>query len=178
MDSMLLAARLLLAAVFAVAGVAKLVDLAGSRRAMRDFGLPDRLAAPLGTLLPLAELAAAVALVPARDAHENARAMAESLARVRTGGVARAARDDGHGRFRTGDAVGYVEEELVAWGEPETTLREVLTRLGAGAELLTAIRGREAPLDDVALSALAPDGVELECSEGGQPSWWWLLAAE
>ena len=63
MDLVLLVARLLLATVFAVAGLAKLADLAGSRRAMRDFGLPARLAALAGTLLPLAELAVAVALV-------------------------------------------------------------------------------------------------------------------
>ncbi len=64
MDLVLLVARLLLAAVFAVAGLAKLADLSGSRQAVRDFGLPSRLAAPLGTLLPLAELGVAVALVP------------------------------------------------------------------------------------------------------------------
>ncbi|HEY2636703.1 MAG TPA: hypothetical protein VGI54_04885, partial [Solirubrobacteraceae bacterium] len=96
----------------------------------------------------------------------------------RTGGVAPAARDDGQGRFRMGEAVGYVEEELVAWGDPEATLREVLARLADGAELVTAIRGAQAPLDDDALEALAPAGVELELSEGGQPSWWWLLSAE
>ena len=104
--------------------------------------------------------------------------MDETLAAVRTGGVAPAARDDGQGRFRIGDAVGYVEEELVAWGDPETTLREVFARLGDGAEILTAIRGDGAPLDDDALAELAPDGVEVETEQGGQPSWWWLLSAE
>ncbi|MDQ3224199.1 MAG: redoxin domain-containing protein [Gemmatimonadota bacterium] len=64
MDLALLIARLLLAGVFAVAGAAKLVDPSGSRQAMRDFGVPVRLAAPLGFLLPLAEIAVAVALVP------------------------------------------------------------------------------------------------------------------
>jgi uncharacterized membrane protein YphA (DoxX/SURF4 family) len=48
--------RLVLAAVFAVAGVAKLADRAGSRQAIVDFGLPARLATPLGILLPLYEL--------------------------------------------------------------------------------------------------------------------------
>ncbi|MFL5700974.1 MAG: MauE/DoxX family redox-associated membrane protein [Ktedonobacteraceae bacterium] len=60
----LLTARLLLAAVFLVAGLAKLADLAGSQQALRDFGVPARLANPFGVLLPLAELAVAVALVP------------------------------------------------------------------------------------------------------------------
>ena len=60
----LLIARLLLAGVFVVAGLDKLGDLAGSRQAMRDFGVPALLAAPFGLLLPLAELAVAIALIP------------------------------------------------------------------------------------------------------------------
>jgi peroxiredoxin len=59
----LLTARVLLAVVFFVAGFAKLADPAGSRRALRDFGIPVRFATPLGILLPLAELAVAVALI-------------------------------------------------------------------------------------------------------------------
>nr|HET6905096.1 MauE/DoxX family redox-associated membrane protein [Ktedonobacteraceae bacterium] len=62
----LLIARLVLAVVFVVAGLAKLADLKGSQQAMRDFGVPGVLAAPFGVLLPLAEVATAVALmVPA-----------------------------------------------------------------------------------------------------------------
>jgi peroxiredoxin/uncharacterized membrane protein YphA (DoxX/SURF4 family) len=57
--------RLALAAVFAFAGAAKLADPAGSRRAIRDFGIPERLAAPLAFLLPVAEIGIAVGLVPA-----------------------------------------------------------------------------------------------------------------
>jgi uncharacterized membrane protein YphA (DoxX/SURF4 family) len=58
-----LIARFVVAGVFALAGVAKLADLAGSRRAVQDFGLPRSLAATVGTLLPLAELAVAGALI-------------------------------------------------------------------------------------------------------------------
>jgi uncharacterized membrane protein YphA (DoxX/SURF4 family) len=58
-DTALLVARLLLAAVFIMAGAAKLTDNPGSRHAITDFGLPAALAAPLGVLLPLAELAVA-----------------------------------------------------------------------------------------------------------------------
>jgi methylamine dehydrogenase accessory protein MauD len=68
MDGVLLAARLILAVVFGVAGVAKLLDPGGSREALRGFGLPERLAAPLAALLPLAELAAALALIPVASA--------------------------------------------------------------------------------------------------------------
>ena len=68
MDIVILFARLLLAAVFVVAGVAKLADREGSRRAVADFGAPSALAAPLGILLPLAELAVAAALIPTSTA--------------------------------------------------------------------------------------------------------------
>jgi nucleotide-binding universal stress UspA family protein len=63
--------------------------------------------------------------------------MEETLQRVRTGGVTEAARDDTQGRFRRGDSVGFIEEQLVAWGEPEETLEVVLSELGREAELLT-----------------------------------------
>ena len=52
--------------------------------------------------------------------------MSATLARVRTGAVAPAARDDVQGRFREGDAVGFVEEQIIAWGRPRETLRGVL----------------------------------------------------
>jgi peroxiredoxin/uncharacterized membrane protein YphA (DoxX/SURF4 family) len=68
MDAALLIARLVLAAVFILAGVAKLSDFKGSRKAIIDFGLPALLASPLALLLPLAELGAAAALIPASSA--------------------------------------------------------------------------------------------------------------
>ena len=51
-----------------MAGVAKLADRAGSRRAVTDFGAPAVLAAPLGILVPLAELAVAALLIPSSTA--------------------------------------------------------------------------------------------------------------
>ena len=125
-----------------------------------------------------AGLAAAVVLAPWRTAAENAAAMEDVLAALRTGGVAPAARADAAGRFAVGDAVGFVDEEILAWGEAEPTLGAVLEALGADAELVTVIAGAGAPLDDARIEALAPDGVELELSDGGQPGWWWLLSAE
>ena len=68
MNLALLVIRLLLAAVFVVAGVAKLADRKGSRQAIIDFGVPAGLASPLGILLPLAELVCAVALIPSATA--------------------------------------------------------------------------------------------------------------
>jgi uncharacterized membrane protein YphA (DoxX/SURF4 family)/peroxiredoxin len=63
MNDALVVARVCLAAVFLVAGVAKLADRSGTRQAMTDFDVPRRLAGPLLLLLPAAELAAATALV-------------------------------------------------------------------------------------------------------------------
>jgi uncharacterized protein len=54
----------------------------------------------------------------------------------------------------------------------------VLGELGREAELLTVIEGDGAPLQGDAVAALAPTGAELELSRGGQPAWWWLVAAE
>lgn len=68
LNAALLTARMLLCLIFAVAGVTKLTDRAGSRRAMVGFGVPSALAAPLGLVLPLAELAVAAALLPASTA--------------------------------------------------------------------------------------------------------------
>jgi hypothetical protein len=104
--------------------------------------------------------------------------MSQTLERVRTGAVAPAARDDAQGRFQEGDAVGFVEEQIVAWGGPRDTLRGVLEQLAENAELITCLRGADAPLDDYTVEALAAGEVEFELSDGGQPSYWWLLAAE
>src|SRR5215210_1298589 len=68
MDAALLIARLVLGSLFTLAGVAKLSDLKGSRKAIIDFGLPTGLASPLALLLPLAELGVAAALIPASSA--------------------------------------------------------------------------------------------------------------
>jgi hypothetical protein len=57
--SAVLLARVVLAAVFGVAAVAKLADREGSRRTLRAFGVPERLA----LAVPLAELATTAGLL-------------------------------------------------------------------------------------------------------------------
>jgi DAK2 domain fusion protein YloV len=126
-----------------------------------------------------AGLAAALAFDPSRDGAANAAALTDALTRVRTGAVAPAARDDSRGRFRAGEAVGFVGDELIAWGEPADTLRSVLAALADEAELVTCISGDGAPLDADAVNALH-DGspAELELASGGQAAYWYLLSAE
>jgi len=146
--------------------------------AERAAELSDKTVRVVLSRSPQAGLAAAVSLDPNRDAATNAAAMAQTLEHVRTGAVAPAARDDVQGRFREGDAVGFIEEKIVAWGRPREALREVLEQLAQSAELITCLRGAKAPLDDEAVQALAAGEVEFELSEGGQERYWWLLSAE
>ena len=72
MSVFLLPTRLLLAAVLGVAGVAKLLDRDGSRRALLDFGAPARPGRPTALVLPVVELGAAAALVPNASARWGA----------------------------------------------------------------------------------------------------------
>ena len=144
----------------------------------RAAALSDKTVSVVGSHSPQAGLAAAVSLDPGRTAARNAKAMEETIERVRTGAVAPAARDDANGRFRQGDAVGFVDDEIVVWGRPRDALRGVLERLAMDAELITCLRGAEAPLDNETVHALAQGDVEFELSDGGQKSYWWLLAAE
>jgi thiol-disulfide isomerase/thioredoxin len=65
MSTIALVARLVLAVVFAVAGIAKLRDRAGTRAAIVDFGGPESIAGVLALVLLLAELAVAGLLLPA-----------------------------------------------------------------------------------------------------------------
>ncbi len=171
----------LLAAIHAVPAE-EVVVLANSPNvvmaAERAAELSDKRVAVVPSRSQQAGLAAAVSLDPDRAAAENAAAMNLTLERVRTGAVAPAARDDLQGRFREGDAVGFVDEQIVAWGRPREALRSVLESLAADAELITCLRGAEAPLDDETVEALAAGEVEFELSHGGQPSYWWLLSAE
>jgi DAK2 domain fusion protein YloV len=146
--------------------------------AERAAELSERTVRVVPTRSMAAGLAAAVALEPTRGAVENAAAMEEALDGVRTGGVTQAARDDAQGRFRRGDAVGFIDERLVAWGQPRETLEAILAELARGAELVTVIEGADAPIDASAVAELVTNGAEVELERGGQPSWWWLVAAE
>jgi DAK2 domain fusion protein YloV len=146
--------------------------------AERAAELSDKTVRVVRSGSPQAGLAAAVSLEPTRSADDNAAAMTQTLERVRTGAVAPAARDDAQGRFRQGDALGFVDDEIVVWGRPREALGEVLEQLADHAELITCLRGSEAPLDDETVQALARGDVEFELSEGGQQGYWWLLAAE
>ncbi|HXG84659.1 MAG TPA: MauE/DoxX family redox-associated membrane protein [Pyrinomonadaceae bacterium] len=65
MDEFLLLIRLILAAIFALAGIGKFLDLDGSEKAVKDFDVPENLAKPFSVLLPAAEILIAILLLPA-----------------------------------------------------------------------------------------------------------------
>jgi DAK2 domain fusion protein YloV len=125
-----------------------------------------------------ASLLALVELDPEATMEANAERLEEALDGLATGGGAPAARDDAQGRFKKGDAVGFADGEIVAWGGAGSTLTQTMRHLAEGAEILTLIAGEGAPIPLAELDTHAPDGVEVETHEGGQPSWWWLLAAQ
>jgi uncharacterized membrane protein YphA (DoxX/SURF4 family) len=72
MDAVFTLARLVLAGVFAFAGIAKLRDGRGTRRSLHQFGVPVRLVPASAVALPVAELAVAAALVPVSTAYPGA----------------------------------------------------------------------------------------------------------
>ncbi|MGI9034953.1 MAG: MauE/DoxX family redox-associated membrane protein [Pyrinomonadaceae bacterium] len=63
METILLLVRIILAAIFALAGIGKLLDLDGSEKAVKNFGVPANLAKPLSIALPIAELFFALLLL-------------------------------------------------------------------------------------------------------------------
>ena len=146
--------------------------------AERAAELSEKDVAVVDSRWPQAGLACLVEHDPDVGVEENAHRLRAALGEVATGAVAPAARADKQGRYAQGDAVGFVDEQLVVWGYPRDTLLGVLERLAEGREILTCVCGADAPLDPAAVAALQPAGVELEIHDGGQPHYWWLIAAE
>lgn len=110
--SVLLAwARVLLAAVFAVAGIAKLGDRQGVRRMVVDFGSPARLAAPLARALVCCELGVAVALAVSASAGAGGLAALVLLA----GFSAAISLNVAHGRHPACHCFGRLQSAAVGW---------------------------------------------------------------
>ena len=146
--------------------------------AERAAELSEKEVAVVDSRWPQAGLACLVEHDPDGGLEENAHRLRDAISDIATGAVAPAARDDNQGRFSQGDAVGFVDEQLVVWGDPSETLAGVFARLAEDCEILTCICGSDAPLDPSAVAALGPPGVELELHDGDQPHYWWLIAAE
>ncbi|HVQ58058.1 MAG TPA: DAK2 domain-containing protein [Solirubrobacterales bacterium] len=146
--------------------------------AERACELSDKPARVLPATSQQASLLALIEFDPAAAADENVERLEGALAGMATGGVAPAARDDAQGRFKQGDAVGFADSEIIAWGGAGSTLTETIQHLAEGAEIVTVIAGEGAPIPLSEIDTHVPAGVEVETHDGGQPSWWWLLAAQ
>ncbi len=151
-STLLLIVRLVLAAVFAVAALGKLADREGLRVAVRDFGLPGALSAPVALALPLLELAIAGGLVVVDTAAWSAAAAAALLAAFCVGIarlLMRGEAPDCHCFGSAGSApVGRgtlarngvllalaVFVAMAGWGDPGRSLADV----GAGVLVLTGL---------------------------------------
>src|ERR1700722_14482866 len=141
MVAVLIISRLLLAIVFAVAGIAKLSDLGGTRKTLADFGVPEFLARGAALLLPLFELACAAALIPSISAWWGAAGVVAMLL-LFTGAIG-----VNMARGRTPDChcFGQLHSERIGW---KTTVRN------AGLSALAALVVWEGP-QNAATSPLA-----------------------
>jgi Methylamine utilisation protein MauE len=147
-DALLLAARLVLAAVFAAAAAAKLADRPGTRATAVELGVPEAFAGAVSLLLPAAELAVAAVLLPAATAVAGAVAGLALLAVLSaTVGLALA-----HGRAFDCACFGQLHSEPVGWS---TLVRNAVL---AGLAGFVAVGGWDDP-GPSALVGLVPLGL-------------------
>jgi thiol-disulfide isomerase/thioredoxin/uncharacterized membrane protein YphA (DoxX/SURF4 family) len=138
-----LVARCLLAAIFLVAAVGKLLDAQGARTALEEFGVPARAIRPAGLALPLAEIVVAGALLVRPSAVPGA-AGALILLLIFTGGVARAI---SQGRAPDCHCFGQIHSQPAG---PLTLIRNIVLCIPAVLVLLAG----SGPSLDGALGAL------------------------
>jgi len=157
MGPALLVCRVLLAGVFVFAGVAKLADLAGSRRAVADFGVPARWAGVTGVWLPICEVLVGVALIvgaSARFGAVGAGVLLLAFSAAIANALARGRSPDCHcfGQVHSAPAgwrtlarnllllgvAGFVA--VAGWGNPGVSATGWVTRLG-GAWLVAIVAG-------------------------------------
>jgi peroxiredoxin/uncharacterized membrane protein YphA (DoxX/SURF4 family) len=141
LDGIILIVRLLLAVVLVVAGTAKAFDLEGSRKSLRDFGVPDGLTGLFSYFLPFLEIGLALALIPVASAWYGA-AGALALLVVFTGAiVAKLAR----GEAASCHCFGKLETGPIGW---ETIVRNVVLMGMAGSVVLAGKSGVRLGISD------------------------------
>ena len=149
--------RIALSAVFGVAGVTKLLDLGGTREAVKNFGAPEPLVPALSFLLPILELAIAAGLL------FNASTPVSALGALLLLGLFVVAISVNLARGRTHDChcFGQLYSRPLGW---PTLVRNIVFALGAGFVLWQTL-GTDAP-------GIVPTLVEL-----GSIQWLLLIAA-
>lgn len=135
MEAFTLVAALALAGVFAVAGFAKLRDLAGTRTAVRAFGTPEPLVGQLALVVPAAELAVAALLLVGPT-----RALGAAGALVLLGIFSAAtAVNLARGRNPECNCFGNLHSTTTSW---RTLVRNGLLAIAGGVVLAAALAGR------------------------------------
>lgn len=135
MEIVLLIARVFLASILVIAGVAKATDQAGARKALAGFGVPEKLADPLAWCLPFVEISVALALIPLSTAWIGA-ILALALMLVFAAAIGLSIL---RGRKTECNCFGQLHSRPVSWAMFSRNLM-----LGAVAALIVT-RGREAP---------------------------------
>ncbi len=151
-------------AVFLVAGIAKLLDISGSREAVAGFGVPERLAPAVGVILPIFELCIAVALLVSATAWAGAVAALVLLLCF----VAAIARSMIRGEAPDCHCFGQIHSAPAGW---RTLVRNLLLAAGAAFVVVqgpgdvgtsaTAWVGRLSGAEAMALAALVLAGILL-----------------
>jgi DAK2 domain fusion protein YloV len=169
-------------------GETQIVVLPNSKNVALAAEAAARAAEKEARVVPTHTLQAGLSALVAFDAQqplaENAVAMEEAAAAVRSGSVARASRSTTIGSLdvEQGEFLGLVEGEPIAAGPVlDPVAREVAERLLDGrAEVLTILLGDEPTDADGLAEALrtAHPGLEIEVHEGGQPHYPLLFGAE
>src|SRR6267142_5491279 len=123
--------RISLSAIFAVAGVTKLLDRRGTRDALKNFGSPESLAPALSIVLPLVELAIAAGLLFAGTAGASALAALLLLGLF----VVAISVNLAQGRTHDCHCFGQLYSRPLSW---PTLARNLIFALGAGIVLWQA----------------------------------------
>ncbi len=131
-------------------------------------------------------ITAVVSYVPERSAEENAEAMAEEIANVKTGEVTYAVRDtkiDGV-EIHVGDIMGLGDDGLLAVGSDiGAVVREMLDKIvDEDSELISIYRGKDYSEEDMEeLSGSIEEAFgdcDVEVSYGGQPIYYVIVSVE
>jgi thiol-disulfide isomerase/thioredoxin len=145
--------RLFLAGLLFVAGVSKLADRVSTKRTLREFGLPARAVPALALVLPLTEIAVALALLPAasvRFAALGALGLVVSFSVVVGIELVRGRRPECH-------CFGQLSGETIGW---RTLARNGLLTAAAAFVVVSTWDG-SAPGDITSLVSISANGREI-----------------
>ena len=148
MDFALSVGRLFIFAVFLFAAMGKFADLAGSRKAVRDFGVPDSFAGPLGAFLPVAELLISISLLATATFHWGALAASVLLSTFAVAiGVNLVL-----GRTPDCHCFGRIHSAPVGWW---TAIRALILAVFSGLVAAQTVTADSLSLADLAIAGLA-----------------------